>query len=99
MSGRYHWYSFILLALAGAIVYPDTVLRWAGEQRGRPFARWQVVLFVPIASGAMALVVCLLRPICPALDWWDPVIFVGAVGAVRFIYWFSESFIRGLFDV
>ena len=99
MSSRYHWYDLILLCLAGMIIYPDKVLIWLGAQRGRPFARWQVILVEPIAIGLLVVTMLLLMPIYPRLDWWDSLIYVGALGLARFIYWFGEAFVRNLFDV
>jgi hypothetical protein len=99
MSSRYNWYDLILLALAGAIIYPDRVLVWIGEQRDRSFARWQIFLLEPVAIGLMISAMFLLMPICPRLDWWQPVIYVGVLGLVRFLYWLGDTVFRGFFDL
>lgn len=96
---RLHWYDLIMVGLAVAVVYPDQVLIWIGRARGRPFEKWHILLFEPVAVGVMIAAMALLRPIFPSMDWIDIFIYVGAIGFVRFIYWFGGAIIRGLFDL
>jgi hypothetical protein len=88
-----------MVALAVAVVYPDWVLIWIGQARGRPFQKWHIILFEPVAIGVMLVAMALLRPIFPSMNWVDILIYVGAIGLVRFIYWFGAAVIRGLFGV
>ena len=96
---RLHWYDLIMVGLAAAVVYPDQVLIWIGQVRGRPFEKWHIILFEPVAIGVRIVTMALLRPIFPSKNWVDILIYVGAIGLVRFIYWFGAAIVRGLFDV
>lgn len=96
---RLHWYDLIMVGLAVAVVYPDRVLVWLGQARGRPFEKWHIIVFEPVVISVMIVAMALLRPICPSMDWVDILIYVGAIGLVRFIYWFGAAVIRSLFDV
>jgi len=90
---------YVLLGFAAAIVYPHEVLRWAGARTGRVFARWHLILYEATAVILMFSATLLLMPLSPRLDLWDPIIYVGAVGLVRLLYWVGEAVVRGLFDV
>jgi hypothetical protein len=96
---RIHWYDLIMVGLAMVIVYPDWVLIWVGQARRRPFERWHIILFEPVTIGVMIVAMRLLSRIFPGMDWMEILVYVGAIGLVRFIYWFGGAVIRGLFDI
>ncbi len=85
--GRWHWYDLIIVALAAVIVYPDRVLDWIGERTGRAFG-WRHVVLVEVVAVALTFVVmALLMPAYPRLQWWYPLLFAGILGLFRGIKW------------
>lgn len=67
------------------IVYPDKVLEWIGERTGRGFGLRHVVYVVVVAITLMFIVMTLLMPVYPKLQWWYPLLSVGVLGVCRFI--------------
>jgi hypothetical protein len=96
---RLDWYDLIIFGLAILIVYPDQTLLWIGRKSRHVFHGWHVILLEAVAVVLMIASMVLLRLIYAKLDWWDMLIYVLAVGGVRFIYWISERLIRGLFNI
>jgi hypothetical protein len=85
--GRWHWYDFVIAALAAVIVYPDKVLDWIGDRTGLGFNWRHVLLLEGIAVGLMFAVMALLMPMYPRLHWWHPLLFTSFFALMRFIMW------------
>jgi hypothetical protein len=96
---RLHWYDLIIVGLAIVVVYPDQTLLWIGWKSRHVFCWWHVIVFEVLAIGLMIVAMELLMSSYSTLDWWDMLIYVVAVGGVRFLYWISERFFRGLFGI
>jgi hypothetical protein len=86
-GGRIGWADAVVLSLAGAIVYPDHVLEWWSDQTGKTFGWLHLIVLELVAIGLLALAMYLLMPICPRLVWWEPVLMVGLLAAIRFGVW------------
>jgi hypothetical protein len=84
---RWHWYDIIIVGLAAAIVYPDKVLDWVGERTGKAFGWRHIIWLEVIAIGLMIFAMTLLMPIYPRLEWWYPLLLVGAFALLRGIMW------------
>jgi hypothetical protein len=91
--GRWHWYDFIIVGLAAVIVYPDKVLDWIGDRTGGVFGFRHVVYIEVVAIGLMFVVMTLLMPVYPKLEWWYPLLYVGLLGLFRFFM----SIVIGMF--
>lgn len=94
-----HWQNLVLFGFSLAIIYPDQLLLWIGQQTGRPFALWSLIVVEIIAMPLMVIATKLLMTFYPAIDWWDMLTYIGAVALLRFLYWISESVFRWLFDI
>ena len=86
--GRWHWYDIIIVGLAAVIVYPDRALDWIGERTGRAFDWRHVVLIEVVAIVVMFIVMALLMPAYPRLQWWYPLLSVGTLAVLRGVVWF-----------
>jgi inner membrane protein involved in colicin E2 resistance len=75
---RWHWYDFIIVGLAFAIVYPDKILNWISERTGKTYGWKHLIWLEVIAIG-------LLMPSYPNLEWWYPLMVTAALGLVRAI--------------
>jgi len=95
--GRVDWYDIIIFALAGAIVYPDKILEWLSDKTGKVFGWWHLIFLELVAIGSLIVVMLLLLPSYPKLDWWEPVLFVGLLAAIRIGVWVAMQ-IFGLDD-
>jgi hypothetical protein len=89
-------YELPIIALAGAILYPDKILRWLSEKTGRIFRWWHLVLLELAAIGLLILAMYVLMPIFPKLAWWEPLFYVGLLTVIRGLvdfstYWFRKS--------
>ena len=82
---RWHWYDFPFLGLAFLLVYPDQALDWFGQKTGRLFGLRHVILLMVTSALAQLLCVALLRDAYPRVDWYYPLIFIGALAAIRAI--------------
>ena len=69
------------------IIYPDTVLDWISARTGREFDWRYFVWLEVVAIGLMIVAMTLLMPVCPKLDWWYPLLFIGAAALARGIRW------------
>ena len=85
--GRLHWYDLVLAGLAAVIVYPDKVLDWIGDRTGRAFNWWHVLVLEAIAIVLMVVVMVLLMPVYPGLDWWKPLLITTFFAVMRFLMW------------
>jgi hypothetical protein len=85
--GRYHWYDFVLLGLAAAIVYPDKILEWISDCTGKTFNWLHLLLLEVILVGIAIGVTAWLKSAYPALEWWRPLMMVAIVAAIRFLMW------------
>ena len=93
------WQNLVLLGLASAIVYPDQLLLWIGQQTGRKFEVWAIIVVEMVAVPLIAIATKLLMTFYPAIDWWDMLICLGTVGLLRIIYWVGNTLFRWLFDI
>lgn len=94
-----HWQNLVLLGFSSAIIYPDQLLLWIGQQTGRTFALWFLFIVEIVAIPLMAIATKLLMTFYPAIDWWDMLAYIGAVALLRFLYWIGEGVFRWLFDI
>ena len=91
-QARWHWYDIIVVGLAAVIAYPDKVLDWISDRTGREFGGRHIVWLEIIAVGFMVIAMMLLIPVYPKLDWWYPLLIIGAGGLVRGIQWLVIEF-------
>lgn len=84
----WHWYNLIFLGLAFVIVFPREVLEWIGDRTNRIYGLRHVVLLEVVAVSLMVGMTKLLMPMYPQLHWWQPLVFIGALGVLRAIKWF-----------
>ena len=85
--GRINWYDIVLIGLAAAIVYPDRILEWLSERTGRALGWLHLILIEVVAIMLMVVVMVLLMPVYPKLEWWHPMFYVGSLALIRFIMW------------
>jgi len=85
--GQIHWYDFILIGLAAAIVYPDKILEWVSEKTGRSYGLMALLVVEVVAIGLMIMTMVLLMPAYPKLEWSQPLLFVGCVALFRLLMW------------
>ena len=83
--GRIDWYDVIFITLAAAIVYPDKFLEWLSERTGWALGWLHVVLIEVGAIGLMVVAMVWLMPLYPKLEWWYPVLHIGALAMIRII--------------
>ena len=86
-SGHIHWYDFILIGLAAAIVYPDKILEWVSERTGKSYGLLALLVVEAIAISLTIVAMVLLMPAYPKLLWWQPLLFVGCVALFRVLMW------------
>ena len=82
------------------MVYPDCVLAWLGQVRGRRLGKWPHILLLEAVALIVTIVaMLLLMLIFPRIVWWEPFFYVGVASIVRFIYWFIAEMINKFFDL
>ena len=89
-------YELVIIALAGAILYPDKILRWQPEKTGKIFTWRRLILLELAAIGLLVLAMYVMLPIYPKLVWWEPLFYVGLLAVIRALvdfstYWFGKS--------
>lgn len=94
-----HWQKLVLLAFALAIIYPDQLLLWIGQQTKRTFPIGGVFVVEIIAIPLMVIATKLLMTFYPSIGWWDMLAYIVAIALVRFLYWIGEGLFRWLFDI
>ena len=61
--GNIHWYDCLLIAIAAAIVYPDTVVDWLSQSMGRVLGVGTSLMVEFMATGGMVAAMVILLPI------------------------------------
>lgn len=90
--GNYHWYDALLIALAGAIVYPDRVVEWLSRLSGRVLGLGSFILVEVAAIVGMVGAMLMLLPTYPKLVWWHPILYIGALAFARLGMWCVSRF-------
>ena len=85
--GRTHWYDFVLIAIAAAIVYPDHVLEWLSRWTGKAYGWGQLIAYEFVAIGLLIGFTFWLTSNYPAVEWWRAVMMTGMVALFRFLMW------------
>jgi hypothetical protein len=87
----WEWYDPVVLALAGAAVYPDKVSEWLAFRTGRGFG-WRCTMVIGVVAGAaLSGLTFALMPGYPRMRWWSPLVVVGTIAMVRFtIVWIKD---------
>ncbi len=85
------WYDPVVLALAGAVVYPDKISEWLAFRTGREFGWRCTVVIGAVAAAALAGLTSALMPDYPRIRWWSPLVVAGTISMVRFtIAWIKD---------
>lgn len=82
-----HWYDFVLLAIAAAIVYPDHVLEWLSHWTGKAYGWGQLIVYEIVAIGLLIGFTSWLTANYPTVEWWRAGMVVGMVALFRFLIW------------
>jgi hypothetical protein len=85
--GHAHWYDFVLIAIAAAIVYPDHVLEWLSRWTGKAYGWGQLIIYEIVAIGSLMGFTSWLTSNYPAVEWWHAAMMVGMVALFRFLIW------------
>jgi len=94
-----YWYDIVFFALAGVIVFPDKILLWISDMRGKIVRWWHYVLVELLGICCIIIATVLLLPIFSTikrypLKWWHPLVWIGILSAPRIGVWLVSK----LFD-
>ena len=82
-----HWYDFVLITIAAAIVYPDHVLEWLSRWTCKAYGWKQLIIYEIVAISLLIGFTCWLTSNYPAVEWSRVVMLVGMVALFRSLIW------------